>query len=47
MYRLIKAEIFKLFKNKTFKVLCIVAIILSIITIVMTSIMTEDFFIKA
>ncbi|MBU3137382.1 ABC transporter permease [Clostridium gasigenes] len=47
MYRLIKAEMFKLSKNKTFKVLCIVAIILSIITIVMTLIMTEDHLIKS
>ncbi|MBU3108732.1 ABC transporter permease subunit [Clostridium gasigenes] len=47
MYRLIKAELFKLFKNKTFKVLCIVAIILSIIVIAMTSIITEDFLLKA
>lgn len=47
MYRLIKAELFKLFKNKTFKVLCIVAIILSIIVIAMASIITEDFLLKA
>lgn len=37
MLRLIKAEIFKLFKNKTFKVLCVVAIMLSIFMMVMSS----------
>lgn len=47
MYRLIKAELFKLFKNKTFKVLCIVAILLSIIVISMKSIITEDFLLKS
>ncbi|MGL5351824.1 MAG: ABC transporter permease subunit [Clostridium sp.] len=30
MLRLVKAELFKLFKNKTFKVLCLVSIVLSI-----------------
>lgn len=37
MLRLIKAELFKLFKNRTFKVLCIVSICLSLITFVMTT----------
>lgn len=37
MFRLIKAEVFKLFKNRTFKVLCGVAIMLSIFMMVMSS----------
>ena len=37
MFRLAKAELFKLSKNRTFKVLCVVAICLSIIVFVMTT----------
>lgn len=37
MLRLVKAELFKLFKNRTFKVLCVVSIILSVFMIVMSS----------
>ena len=37
MLRLVKAELFKLFKNRTFKVLCIVSIVLSILTFIMTT----------
>lgn len=37
MLRLVKAELFKLFKNRTFKVLCGIAIVLSIFMMVMSS----------
>ncbi|MGL5379907.1 MAG: hypothetical protein ACRDBA_08285, partial [Clostridium sp.] len=37
MLRLVKAELFKLFKNKTFRVLCGVGIFLSIMMIVLSS----------
>lgn len=37
MLRLVKAELFKLFKNRTFKVLCGVAIALSILMMVLSS----------
>lgn len=37
MLRLIKAELFKLFKNRTFKVLCIVSVCLSILMLLMAS----------
>lgn len=37
MLRLVKAELYKLFKNKTFKVLCVVSIGLSIMMTVMSS----------
>lgn len=44
MLRLIKAEIYKLFKGKTFKILCLVATLLAILVIVMPRIMTEEKF---
>lgn len=37
MVRVMKAELFKLFKNRTFKVLCIVSLVLSIFTFIMTT----------
>jgi len=37
MLKLVKAELFKLSKNKTFKVLCIVSILLSILMFIMTT----------
>ena len=37
MLRLLTAELFKLYKNKTFKILCIVSIFLGIFTLIMTS----------
>lgn len=43
MLRMIKAELYKLFKSTTFKVLCIVAIIFTILNITMPLIMNEDF----
>ncbi|AJA47116.1 ABC-2 family transporter protein [Clostridium pasteurianum DSM 525 = ATCC 6013] len=45
MCRMIHAEIYKLFRTRTFKVLCIVAVILAIISIGTSKIMSsEDFF---
>lgn len=44
MRRLIKAEIYKLFKGKTFKILCTVATLLAILVISASSIMTEERF---
>lgn len=37
MLRIVKAELYKLFKNRTFKVLCGVAIVMSMLTILMAS----------
>ena len=37
MLRLVKAELFKLFKNKTFKVLCVVTILLSMLMMLLSS----------
>lgn len=37
MLRLIKAELFKLFKNRTFRVLCVVSVLLSILMLLMAS----------
>ncbi|MEG2289304.1 MAG: ABC transporter permease subunit [Clostridium sp.] len=42
MLRLVKAELYKLFKNKTFKVLCGVAIFLSILIMIMSSPIMEN-----
>ena len=42
MLRLVKAEIFKLFKNKTFRVLCGVAVFLAVMMTVMTSSLIEN-----
>lgn len=41
MLRLLTAELFKLYKNKTFKVLCIVSIFLGIFTLIMSSSVME------
>lgn len=46
MLRLIKAELYKLFKNKSFKVLCLVAAILAGITITLNSTMTEESYLE-
>lgn len=40
MFRMIKAELFKLYKNKTFRVLCIISLVFSVLMIVTTT----DFF---
>lgn len=37
MFRMIRAELFKLYKNKTFRVLCIIALVISILIIVATT----------
>ncbi|MGL5087106.1 MAG: ABC transporter permease subunit, partial [Clostridium sp.] len=42
MLRLLKAELFKLFKNKTFKVLCVISIVLSLIMILLSSPIMKD-----
>lgn len=42
MLRLVKAELFKLFKNRTFKVLCVVSIVLSIFMMIMSSPFMEN-----
>ncbi|SHH33184.1 ABC transporter permease subunit [Clostridium grantii] len=47
MSRLLKAEIFKLFKNKTFIVLCIVAFALGIFNFGMTNIVSSEDFIRS
>ena len=43
MPRLIKAELYKLFKSRIFKILCAVAILLSVMTISMDALMSEEF----
>lgn len=42
MIRVMKAELFKLFKNKSFRVLCIVSIVLSIMTFITTTSVMDD-----
>lgn len=44
MLRLIKAETYKLFKGKTFKILCAISILLAMLTSGVSSIMTEEKF---
>lgn len=43
MLRLMKAELYKLFKGRAFKTLCVVAVVLGILLVGITSIITEDF----
>lgn len=43
MLRLVKAEMYKMFKSRLFKVLCGVAVALSILCIVFTQMMNEEF----
>lgn len=47
MLRMIKAELYKLFKSRTFKVLVIVSILLTILDITLPMIMNEDFIEKS
>lgn len=42
MLRMINAEIYKLFKSKIFKVLCLVAVMLSLVVIVVNTYLNED-----
>ena len=42
MLRIVKAELYKLFKNRTFRVLCGVTIVLSIMMMAMSSPFMED-----
>lgn len=42
MHKLVKAEIYKLFKNKTFKVLCVISIGLSLLMMFMSSPLMEE-----
>ncbi|MDD6794522.1 MAG: ABC transporter permease [Clostridiaceae bacterium] len=42
MLRMINAEIFKLFKSKIFKVLCLVAVALGVVVILVNTYMNED-----
>ncbi len=44
MRRLIKAEIYKLFKGKTFKILCVIATLLAVLVIGASTIMTKEKF---
>ncbi len=47
MLRLIKAEMYKLFKSNTYKVLCIVAILLVTLSVGMTILMKEEFIMES
>lgn len=47
MLRLLKAEIFKLFKNKTFMVLCFVALAIAILNFAMTKLTSSEEFLKS
>lgn len=42
MLRLVKAELFKLFKNKTFRVLCVVSILLSVMMFILSTPFMEN-----
>lgn len=42
MLRLVKAELFKLFKNKTFRVLCVVSILLSVLMFILSTPFMEN-----
>ena len=46
MIRLLKAELFKLFKNKTFRVLCIVAIAIGILNFSMTKLISSEEYLR-
>lgn len=47
MFRLIKAEIYTLFKTKSFKVLCIIALLCSFMLIGLTKLISSEEFIKS
>ena len=47
MLRILKAELFKLKKNRTFKVLCLVMLFLSFFSIGMTKLMSSEGFIDS
>lgn len=47
MLRLIKAELFKLFKTKSFMVLCIIAVLIACMTIGVTKLMSSEDFLRS
>jgi ABC-2 type transport system permease protein len=47
MLRLIKAELFKLFRTRAFKVLCIIALLLGVFVVGISKLMTSEEFIKS
>ena len=47
MLRLIKAEIFVLFKTRTFKVLCVISILLGLMLVGLSKLISSEDFIKS
>ena len=47
MFRMLRAEFYKMHKSKGFKVLCIVAILLGLLNVVMNNVINEEFLSKS
>ena len=47
MFRMLRAEFYKMYKSRGFKVLCIVAILLGLLNVVMNNVINEEFLSKS